>query len=107
MIASAREAVRPAAEAKRIRIETDLAPAGPVSRRSSRAPLLTPRSRWWKKIGCVSRAFEPHRTITSVSSISRYELVPPPAAEFEIAAVTLVVAEMLAGGVNGIPGGDR
>src|SRR6266849_6659995 len=30
-------------------------------------------------IGCVSRAFEPHRRITSHSSISRYELVPPPA----------------------------
>jgi hypothetical protein len=34
---------------------------------------------WWKKIGCVSRAFEPHRTMTSVFSISSYELVPPPA----------------------------
>ena len=45
----------------------------------SRAPLRTPRSRWWKKIGCVSRALLPHRTIRSVSSTSRYELVPPPA----------------------------
>src|SRR5207253_8940607 len=45
----------------------------------SRAPLRTPRSRWWKKIGCVSRAFEPQSTIRSVSSASRYELVPPPA----------------------------
>ena len=26
---------------------------------------------WWKKIGWVSRALEPHRTMTSVSSISR------------------------------------
>ena len=24
----------------------------------SRAPRLTPLSRWWKKIGCVSRAFD-------------------------------------------------
>src|SRR5262245_9827942 len=30
-------------------------------------------------IGCVSRAFEPQRRITSVSSISRYDEVPPPA----------------------------
>src|ERR1051326_7303785 len=45
----------------------------------SRAPLRTPRRRWWKKIGCVSRAFEPQSTIRSVSSASRYELVPPPA----------------------------
>src|SRR5438874_3218804 len=45
----------------------------------NRAPLRTPRSRWWKKIGCVSRAFEPQSTIRSVSSASRYELVPPPA----------------------------
>ena len=36
----------------------------------SRAPLRTPLSRWWKKIGCVSRAFEPQSRITSVSSIS-------------------------------------
>ena len=41
--------------------------------------MCTPFRTWWKKIGCVSRAFEPHRTITSVSSISWYELVPPPA----------------------------
>jgi len=46
---------------------------------NSSAPFRTPLSRWWKKIGCVSRAFDPHRTMTSVSSISRYELVPPPA----------------------------
>src|SRR5450631_2843875 len=45
----------------------------------SLAPLLTPLSRWWKKIGWVSRAFEPHRITRSVSSISWYELVPPPA----------------------------
>ena len=45
----------------------------------SRAPRFTPFRRWWKKIGCVSRAFEPHRRTRSVSSISRYELVPPPA----------------------------
>jgi hypothetical protein len=30
-------------------------------------------------MGCVSRALEPQRRITSVFSISRYELVPPPA----------------------------
>src|SRR5579872_4477455 len=30
-------------------------------------------------MGCVSRAFEPQSRITLVSSISRYELVPPPA----------------------------
>ena len=47
--------------------------------RYSRAPLRTPRRRWWKKIGCVSRALLPQRTIRSVSSTSRYELVPPPA----------------------------
>ena len=45
----------------------------------SRAPLRTPFRRWWKKIGCVSRALLPQRRTTSVSSISRYELVPPPA----------------------------
>ena len=45
----------------------------------SRAPLWTPRRRWWKKIGCVSRALLPQSTIRSVSSASRYELVPPPA----------------------------
>ena len=44
----------------------------------SRAPRFTPLSRWWKKIGCVSRAFDPHSRTQSVSSISRYELVPPP-----------------------------
>jgi hypothetical protein len=37
---------------------------------NSSAPFLTPLSRWWKKIGCVSRAFDPHRRMTSVSSIS-------------------------------------
>ena len=46
---------------------------------NSSAPFRTPFSRWWKKIGWVSRAFDPHRRMTSVSSISRYELVPPPA----------------------------
>ena len=35
-----------------------------------RAPLWTPFSTWWKKIGWVSRAFDPHMTMTSVSSIS-------------------------------------
>ena len=34
------------------------------------APLSMPFIRWWKKIGWASRAFEPHRTMTSVSSIS-------------------------------------
>ena len=37
----------------------------------SRAPLWMPLSRWWKKIGCVSRAFDPQSRMTSVSSISR------------------------------------
>ncbi len=46
---------------------------------NSRAPACTPLSRWWKKIGCVSRALEPQRRMTSVSSISRYDDVPPPA----------------------------
>ncbi len=36
-----------------------------------RAPFLRPFSTWWKKIGCASRAFEPHRTIRSASSASR------------------------------------
>ena len=36
----------------------------------NRAPLRTPCSTWWKKIGCVSRAFEPQRMIRSVSSTS-------------------------------------
>src|SRR5437899_9216463 len=45
----------------------------------SRPPLRTPRSRWWKKIGCVSRALEPQSRTSSVSSASRYEEVPPPA----------------------------
>ncbi len=36
----------------------------------SRAPCFIPFNRWWKKMGCVSRAFEPHRMIRSVSSIS-------------------------------------
>src|SRR5690349_20965954 len=44
-----------------------------------RAPLCTAFRTWWKKIGCVSRAFDPHRMMRSVSSTSRYELVPPPA----------------------------
>ena len=46
---------------------------------NSRAPLRTPASTWWKKIGWASRAFEPHITMTSVSSISAYDDVPPPA----------------------------
>jgi hypothetical protein len=37
----------------------------------SRAPRLSPFSRWWKKIGCVSRALLPHSRTQSVSSISR------------------------------------
>jgi hypothetical protein len=35
-----------------------------------RAPFRTPFRRWWKKIGWVSRAFEPQSRIRSVSSIS-------------------------------------
>jgi len=34
------------------------------------APLSTPRRRWWKKIGWALRAFDPHRTMRSVCSIS-------------------------------------
>src|SRR5712692_61878 len=46
---------------------------------TSRPPLRTPRKRWWKKIGWVSRALEPQSKTRSVSSASRYEEVPPPA----------------------------
>ena len=53
--------------------------SGAGRRRSSRAPLRIPFRTWWKKIGCVSRAFDPHSTMRSVFSISSYELVPPPA----------------------------
>ena len=35
------------------------------------APLRMPLSTWWKKIGCASRAFEPHMTMRSASSASR------------------------------------
>ena len=55
----------------------ELVRRGSITKR--RAPFRTPASRWWKKIGCVSRAFEPQRRTTSVSSISRYDEVPPPA----------------------------
>jgi hypothetical protein len=34
------------------------------------APRWTAFRRWWKKIGCDSRAFEPHRISRSVSSTS-------------------------------------
>ncbi len=44
-----------------------------------RAPFRTAVRTWWKKMGCVSRAFDPQRMTRSVSSTSRYELVPPPA----------------------------
>src|SRR3990170_3093874 len=44
-----------------------------------RAPFRMPFRTWWKKIGCVSRAFDPHSTMRSVFSTSSYELVPPPA----------------------------
>ena len=37
---------------------------------TSLAPLWTPFSRWWKKMGCVARALDPHSRITSVCSIS-------------------------------------
>ena len=40
-------------------------------------------------MGCVSRAFEPHRRMRSVSSISRYELVPPPAPKTAARPATL------------------
>ena len=48
--------------------------AEPVRRGSTtnrRAPLFTAFSTRWKKIGWVSRAFDPHRKIRSVSSTSR------------------------------------
>jgi hypothetical protein len=35
-----------------------------------RAPRFTPLRTWWKKMGCVSRAFDPQRKTTSVSSTS-------------------------------------
>src|SRR5947207_10262177 len=40
-------------------------------------------------MGCVSRAFDPHSRITSASSISRYELVPPPAPKTAARPATL------------------
>ena len=40
------------------------------SRTYSCAPLCTALRTWWKKIGCVSRAFEPQRISRSVSSTS-------------------------------------
>ena len=55
----------------------------------SRAPFRRPLSRWWKKIGCVSRAFDPQRRISSVSSVSWYELVPPPAPNTVASPATL------------------
>jgi hypothetical protein len=41
--------------------------------------LWIPLRTWWKKMGWVSRALDPQRRMTSVSSISRYDEVPPPA----------------------------
>ena len=35
------------------------------------APLRMPFRTWWKKIGCASRAFEPHMMMRSASSASR------------------------------------
>ena len=40
-------------------------------------------------MGCVSRAFDPHRMTRSVSSISLYELVPPPAPKTVVRPTTL------------------
>jgi hypothetical protein len=34
------------------------------------APLRMPFRTWWKKIGCVSRAFDPQRRMQFVSSTS-------------------------------------
>lgn len=56
---------------------------------NSLAPFRTPFSTWWKKIGCVSRALEPHNRMTFVSSIARYELVPPPAPKTAARPATL------------------
>jgi len=46
---------------------------------TSLAPFRSPFRTWWKKMGCVSRAFDPHRRMRSEFSTSSYELVPPPA----------------------------
>ena len=50
------------------------AQAAVAVRRGSTTKIRAPRSRatstWWKKIGCVSRAFEPHMTMTSEVSAS-------------------------------------
>jgi hypothetical protein len=48
--------------------------AAVVVRRGSTTKIRAPRSRavrtWWKKMGWVSRAFDPHRTMTSAISAS-------------------------------------
>ena len=45
-----------------------------VVRRGSMAYMCAPAwialSMWWKKMGCASRAFDPHSRITSVSCTS-------------------------------------
>ncbi len=46
-------------------------------------------------MGCVSRAFEPHRRMTSVSSTSLYELVPPPAPKTVARPTTLGACQVL------------
>ena len=40
-------------------------------------------------MGWVSRAFDPHRMMRSVSSTDRYELVPPPAPKTAARPATL------------------
>jgi hypothetical protein len=35
-----------------------------------RAPFFNPCNTWWKKIGCVLRAFDPHMMMRSASSAS-------------------------------------
>src|SRR4029453_10449075 len=66
--------------------------AEPVLRGSttySWAPRWIPFRTWWKKIGWVSRAFDPQRMMTSVFSTSSYELVPPPAPNIVARPTTL------------------
>jgi hypothetical protein len=59
---------RPRGPARRRR--TSPTPCGGDRCSTWRAPLSMPLHRWWKKMGCASRALEPHSTMTSVSSTS-------------------------------------
>ena len=46
-------------------------------------------------MGCAARAFEPQRRMTSVSSTSAYELVPPPAPKTVARPTTLGACHVL------------